>query len=147
MKILLPIDGSRHALAAVRYAIHLTTQGLRARFVLANVQEPVQLYEVLLTPDLQVLNEASHAAGVDALQPAKSLLKGAELTFESEIAMGQPGNTLLAIVERFDCKAVIMSSRGAGSLRDALLGSVSQTLLHDCPVPVMLVKPDSEISG
>jgi nucleotide-binding universal stress UspA family protein len=147
MKILLPIDGSQHALAAVRYAIHLTTQGLRANFVLANVQEPVQLYEVLLTLDPQVLDQASHAAGVDALHSAQSLLKGAGLVFESEIAAGPPGNTLLAIIERFDCKAVIMSSRATGSLRDALLGSVSHTLLHDCPVPVMLVKPESEISG
>ena len=50
MKILLPLDGSEPALDAVRHAMRLVREGLRAEFVLANVQEPVYLYEMVLAP-------------------------------------------------------------------------------------------------
>ena len=46
MKILLPVDGSEPALDAVRHALHLRREGLKASFVLATVQEPAYLYEM-----------------------------------------------------------------------------------------------------
>lgn len=141
MKILLPVDGSQGALDAVRHAINLTEQGLQASFVVANVQEPTHLYELLMTTDPQTQEQASQAAAVDALASAQNLLKRAKLSFECEIATGEAGNTLLAIIERFGCEAVIMGSHGVGSLHDALLGSVSQTVLNGSPVPVTVVRP------
>ena len=41
MKILLPVDGSDASLDAVRHALQLIREGLRASLVLANVQEQV----------------------------------------------------------------------------------------------------------
>ena len=51
MKILLPIDGSPTALAAVRHALRLVQNGLAAEFVLVNVQEPPSLYEIVVSHD------------------------------------------------------------------------------------------------
>jgi nucleotide-binding universal stress UspA family protein len=39
---------------------------------------------------------------------------------------------------------VILGTRETGSLLSVLQGSVAQSLLHDCPVPVLLVKPPEE---
>ena len=144
MNILLPVDGSEAALAAVHFAIRLVREGLQASVVLANVQEPTHLYELVLAPDADVLAHAARAAGAHALQSAEALLHGASVAFESEIALGDAAHTLLDIVERFDCDTVIMSARGRGSLRHALLGSVSQSVLHASPVPVMIVNPQRE---
>ena len=140
MLILLPVDGSELALDAVHHALRLLREGLRASFVLANVQEPTYLYEMVLAPDAALLETASFDAAVHALAGAEALLQQAGARYEREIAHGEPGNTLLDIAERFACDAIIIGSRGAGSLRSALLGTVSQTVLQEATVPVTVVK-------
>jgi nucleotide-binding universal stress UspA family protein len=140
MKILLPVDGSEPALEAVRFAIRLTHDGLRATFVLANVQEPTYLYEMVLAPDAEVLERVSGAAAAHSMQEAQALLQSAGLSFEREVASGDPGHTLLEVIERYGCDAVIMGARGMGALRQAFLGSVSQSLVQHATVPVTIVR-------
>ena len=139
MNILLPIDGSTHSLQAVRHAVLLCAQGLKAHFVLANVQERASFYEVMTLPDPAALEEINQAAGHDALQAAEQILQDAHLTFDSEVVTGSPGNTLVEMVERLNCQAVIMSTHSMGSIRNALWGSVAHTVVQNCPVPVTLV--------
>ena len=144
MKILLPVDGSEVSLKAVRLAIRLLQQGLSGNVVLANVQEPATLYEMVVAPDGAVLQRVSTAAGVDTLEPAESLLMAAEVVYEREIATGDPAHTIVDIAERFSCDLIVMGARGASALRSALLGSVSNEVLHAAQVPVMIVKMDQE---
>lgn len=140
MKILLPVDGSEHSLNAVRYAIRLVQEGLSASFVLLNVQEPTYLYEMVLAPDADVLERVTGAAGSHSLEGAEDLLRQAEITFEREVASGDPAHTILETGESYDCDAIILGARGRGVLRSALLGSVSQAVLHGSPVPVTIVR-------
>ena len=144
MKILLPVDGSEVSLGAVRFAIRLIRQGLDASVVLANVQEPATLYEMVVASGTEVIARASVAAATHALEPAQRLLKVAEIEFESEVASGDPAHTIVDILERFECDLVIMGARGKSTLRSALLGSVSNEVLHSTAVPVMIVKAEDE---
>ena len=141
MKILLPIDGSELALDAVRFAIRLAGEGLPMQCVLGNVQEPATLYELVVAHDADVLHKVSDAAGEHALAPAAALLRAAGIETETEVASGDPGHLLVEMAERFGCDMIVMSARGLGSLREALLGSVSQSVLHASPVPVLIVRP------
>ncbi|MDE2276164.1 MAG: universal stress protein [Burkholderiales bacterium] len=140
MKILLPIDGSPDALAAVRHALHLVRAGLQASFVLANVQTRANLYEVMVAHDPAVIAQLRSDAGADLLRPAQALLEAAGAAWESEVAGGEPATLLVDLIEKYGCDAVIMGSQGAGSLRSALLGSVSGALLRHSPVPVTVVR-------
>jgi nucleotide-binding universal stress UspA family protein len=144
MKILLPVDGSEPALDAVRFALRLAREGLPLQCVLGNVQEPATLYEVVLAHDADVLHSVSGAAGLHALAPAEALLREAGIECECEVTSGDPGHRLVEMAERFGCDAVVMSARGMGALRQALLGSVSQSVLHTSRVPVVIVKPPPE---
>ena len=144
MKILLPVDGSEVSLKAVRFAIGLVQQGLSGSLVVANVQEPATFYEMVVAPDAEVLQKVSTAAGVDTLEPAESLLMEAGVVYEREIATGDPAHTIVDIAERFACDMIIMGARGVSALRSALLGSVSNEVLHSAHVPVMIVKMEEE---
>lgn len=146
MKILLPVDGSEVSIKAVRLAISLLRQGLSGSVVLANVQEPATLYEMVVAPDGEVLQRVSTAAGVDTLEPAERLLIEAGVVYEREIATGDPAHTIVDIAERFACDLIVMGARGTSALRSALLGSVSNEVLHAAQVPVMIVKMEEESS-
>ncbi|MBL8335583.1 MAG: universal stress protein [Rhodoferax sp.] len=144
MKILLPVDGSELSLKAVRLAVDLLRQGLSGTLVLANVQEPATLYEMVVAPDGEVLRRVATAAGVDALQAAEALVLAEGVVYEREVATGDPAHMLVEIGERFGCDMIIMGARGIGAMRSALLGSVSQEVLHAAQVPVVIVKPDQD---
>jgi len=140
MKILLPFDGSPVALEAVRFVIRMAADGLQTSVVLANVQEPASLYELMVAHDPQVIEQASAAAGANMLQAAQALLDAAALSYEVEVASGDPAHTLVDILENYNCDLVVMGASGTSALRSALLGSVSNEVLHAASVPVMIVK-------
>jgi nucleotide-binding universal stress UspA family protein len=142
MKILLPVDGSELSLEAVRFAIRMILAGLRGDAVLANVQEPANLYELLVAHDPEVLDRVSAEAGLHALKSAQDLLDAAGVEYECEVAKGDPAHTIVEIAERFDCHLIVMGARGTSALRSAMLGSVSNEVLHASAVPVLIVKPD-----
>ena len=142
MNILLPVDGSAVSLEAVRFVIRMARSGLQMNVVLANVQEPATLYELVVAHDPQVVEEVSAAAGAHTLQPAETLLKEANIPCQCEVASGDPAHTIIDILERFECDLVVMGASGTSTLRSALLGSVSNEVLHAAGVPVMIVKLD-----
>ena len=142
MKILLPVDGSELSLDAVRFAIRMVLAGLRADAVLANVQEPANLYELLVAHDPEVINKVSEEAGKHTLLSAQELLNAAGVEYECEVAKGDPAHTIVDIAERFACDLIVMGARGNSAARSALIGSVSNEVLHASAIPVIIVKPD-----
>lgn len=139
MKILLPVDGSENALAAVRHALRLAAEGLQASFVLVNVQEPASLYEVVVAHNAEVIEQVSEAAAAHSLAPAQALLSAAGFAFETEIGHGDPGHQIVDIAERCGCDMVILGARGMEPLEGAL-GSAANSVLHHASVPVMIVR-------
>ena len=140
MKILLPVDGSAVSLEAVRFVIRMAGAGLETSVVLANVQEPATLYELVVAHDPQVIEQVSLAAGAHTLQAAEALLQQAHIAYQSDVASGDPAHTIIDILERFQCDLIVIGSSGMSGLRSALLGSVSNGVLHAAGVPVMIVK-------
>ena len=144
MKILLPVDGSELSLHEARFALRLVGEGLQASFLLVNVQEPASLYEMVQAPDPAILASVSQGAGEYALQPALALLRNAGMACDTVVVTGDPAHAVVDLIEEHGCDMVIMGTRGTGALLGLLQGSVTQSLLHDSPVPVLLVKPPEE---
>ena len=140
MKMLIAVDGSELSLDAVRHALGLRQQGLAAEFVLANVQEPASLYEMLTMRDPEALYNVSAGAGEHLLERARQLCTAAGATYECDVESGDPAHMLIDIAERYGCDAIIVGARGRGGLAGSVLGSVSQVLTHESPIPVTVVK-------
>jgi len=98
----------------------------------------------MMAHDPQLIEQASAAAGAHLLQVAQALLEDAGVDYESEVVNGDPANTLLELLENHGCGLVVMGASGTSALRSALLGSVSNEMLHAAEVPVMIVKPKEQ---
>jgi nucleotide-binding universal stress UspA family protein len=140
MKILIPIDGSPLSLEALRHALGLIGQGLRADLVLANVQPPASLYEIVVAHDPDVIKDVSAGAGAHLLEPAQALCRAAGVSFECEVVSGDPVSALCDLAEEYGCSAIVIGAHGKGAIASALLGSVSHALVHASPVPVTIVR-------
>ena len=112
LKILIAIDGSDLALDAVRYALRLAQSGLQiSSVVLANVQEPASLYELVTTRDPELIAAASIEAGEHLIAPARALLEATGLECESAVGVGDPAHTLVDIIETAGCDLVLIGAR------------------------------------
>ncbi len=140
MKILLPVDGSEGALEAVRHALQLVHGGLRASFVLANVQEPASLYEVVVAHDAAVIEQVAEAAAAHALAPAEALLVAAGVEFEIETGHGDPGQVLVEIAEQIGADLIVLGARGQDANERGALGSTAEAVLRHAAVAVTTVK-------
>jgi nucleotide-binding universal stress UspA family protein len=96
---------------------------------------------MVVAHDVEVIDQVRSGAGADLLRPAEALLEAAGLSYESEVAGGQPATVLVELLENYGCDAVVMGARGAGSGG----ASVALALLQHSPVPVTLVRaPEPE---
>lgn len=139
IKILIPIDGSEQALAAVHHALALVGAGLKARFLLANVQDGANLYEIVTAHDPDVLARVAEGAGRDLLKPAQALLTAAGQPVEVLVLRGDVVPALAGLVESHGVEAIFMGA-GASGLSDRVLGSVTLDLVQTAPVPVTVVR-------
>ena len=139
-RIMIAVDGSDLALDAVRHGIALVRRGgLQATLVLGHVQEEASFME-LATRGADMVAAASVEAAQDLMASAVALVDAAGVPYETEIGLGPVAATLVDMVERCGCDALIIGARGLGGLRGTLLGSVSQALVQQSPVPVTVVK-------
>ncbi len=145
MKILLPVDGSELSLHETRFALRLVNEGLRASFVLANVQEPASFYEMVTAQNREIIENAAIGAAEDLMAPSARLLREAGVEYNTAVITGDPAQAMLELIEVHGCDMVLMGSRALGLIRRALEGgSTSQRVIQDSPVPVLLVKPPEE---
>jgi len=144
LKFLLPVDGSPHALAAVRHALRLAAGMPGSSFVLVNVQPPASLYEVVVARDAERIADVKRDAGVDLLHEAEALLDAAGVGYETEVAAGLPEHLIVDLAENYGCDAIVMGARGAGGLRSGVLGSVVHAVLNASQMPVTVVRMPDE---
>ncbi len=140
MKVLVPVDGSEHALEAVRFALRLGAEGAKLSYVLLHVQEPAYLYELMTSPRPEVLDRLTDRAGREATEQARALLDASKVTYELVIASGEAATKILDEARTRGCDFIVLGSRGRGAMRDLLLGTVSSKVIQIAPIPVTVVR-------
>jgi nucleotide-binding universal stress UspA family protein len=146
MKILVAVDGSPLSLEAVRHALWLIRQGLRAELLLVNVQPRASLYEIVVAHDPDVIKDVSTGAGAHLLEAARALCRAAGVSFEAEVVSGDAVRALCELAEERGCAQIVVGAHGKGALAAALAGSLSHALAHAAPVPVTIVKPGEQLA-
>jgi nucleotide-binding universal stress UspA family protein len=141
--ILVAIDGSPDSDQALTQAIDLAEcEHTRLTLFSAVVAPPAVAYagvsgEVVanLARDSQAETETLLRSAVERVPDDVSV---------STVLSGQPVRpALLRQIKTGNHDLLIMGSRGRGAVRSVLLGSVSHTVLHHSPIPVLIVHAES----
>ena len=142
MKILLAVDGSKHALAAVRSLIaHADWYRERPTVELVTVHAPVPAFHGLhVVVGTKQVERYYRDEGMAALAPARRKLDAAAIEYQPHVLVGPVAESIIAHARRARCDLICMGSRGLGDLGRALLGSTATKVLHLSKLPVLLVK-------
>lgn len=138
--ILIPIDGSKSALNAVRYAISSIKEGLQANIHLINIQPVMVTVEGYPLFDYADIEKAQQEQGKALLAEAGKLLVEAELSFTTHFEIGPISFTIIEYAKKLSCDNIIMGTRGMGAFANLLMGSVTNQVIHLAEIPVTLVK-------
>ena len=140
--VMIAVDGSDDSLKAVKHWLTLR-QDLRdpgaTQLHLINVQPSVS-GDVSSFVNRQTLQEYHQERSTEALAPARALLDAAGVAYEAHEPVGDPASLIAEKASELSCGLVVMGTRGLGAGAALLLGSVAQSTLEQCQVPVMVVK-------
>ena len=139
LKILVPVDGSVRSLQAVQHVLDLVLRGLAVEVHLLNVQRPVRGAAAMLVARSD-LDSYHRDEGMTALAGAVQALKVGGVVAHLHVAVGAPGEMVLAFVRRLRCALVVMGTRGyGGGVAGAVMGSVASDVVTGASVPVTLL--------
>lgn len=134
-KILVAIDGSAHADAALACAIDLARR-YEATLCLVHAFPPVS--DLLGAPQYEHLLEARSVGGMQLLEHARAQVAGAA-SVELQLIEGPPAPAILRIAQEEKCDLIVVGSRGRGQIAGLLLGSVSSVIAQRAACPVLIV--------
>jgi nucleotide-binding universal stress UspA family protein len=131
------VDGSAHALDAVRVAARLAA-ALEARLMLMTVYHAPS--EALGEPQYsRELSDALQAAQETLEQGRRVARQAGAIEPETEWLAGAPAETIVAAAQAGGYDLVVMGTRGLGRLGVALMGSVSTAVLAQAGRPVLVI--------
>jgi nucleotide-binding universal stress UspA family protein len=133
-RILVAIDGSADADAALRHAVELA-RDQNALITLLTVAPPLSTPVGAATsppPDLLDCHAKLLREATDSLP--------ADVGVTTRLERGNPAETILRLAHDQDHDLVVMGSHGHSRVHRALLGSVSERVLKASAVPVLLTR-------
>jgi nucleotide-binding universal stress UspA family protein len=139
--LLIAIDGSGHSDRAVKHAIRVYHESRQAPGLhLINVQYPIVYGEISVYVAGDDVKRFAREAGQRMLASARKLLERAGVPYTEHVAIGPVAETIARYAKNKRCDAIVMGTRGLGSVAGLVLGSVATKVIHCTKLPVMLIK-------
>lgn len=139
-RILVAIDGSEESRRALSLAVKLA-QTTRKRLTLAHAAPaPASWATGASNANWVEFHRSYEQYAEKLLTEAARELAATGVELDTLVLHGAPAEALAQACEASDVEMVVVGSRGQGSVRRALLGSVSDRLVNIAPKPVLVVR-------
>ena len=140
--VLVAFDASPEAQLALAHAVAMA-QVYRAKVALVAVVPPPPLLAWQAPGGMRGIHEAEQEELEKALREAADGVPD-DLSVTTQLLDGDPARELLRLAREGDFDVIVMGSRGRGRVTAALLGSVSNRVMHDAGVPVIVIHRPSD---
>lgn len=152
-KILVPLDGSEHSLRALNIAAQIADK-FKGKLSLVHVYQvgvvPIVMPEpttvtppgVPVTTPMEVsrMTEAAREAGDRILKDAEENVKETGVEMEKLLVEGHVVQEIIRTAKEGGFDLIVIGARGISHIRELLLGSVTDGVIHHVSCPVLVVK-------
>jgi nucleotide-binding universal stress UspA family protein len=135
--VLVAFDGSAEAELALAHAIALA-QVYRARLGLVAVVPPPPLLAWQAPGGMRGVHDSEQTELERTLRAAADRVPD-DLSITTQLLDGDPAREILRAAREGEHDVIVLGSRGRGRMTTALLGSVSNRVMHDADVPVIVI--------
>lgn len=142
-RIVVGTDGSSTAQVALETAAELA-RGHHAALHVVSVYSAARLTPAtsMAVSGRVVQNEfdAAQKHAADVVKAASELV-GGEVKFEGHAVGGEPASAIIETAERLEADLIVVGSKGMRGAR-RLIGSIPNSVAHQAPCAVLIVKTD-----
>ena len=140
LNILVAVDGSEHSAAALRTATQLAGEE-HARLTVLTAVAPAAAIAQITAAGAAALADAADLMG-DAGKQMRAQVDELpdDISVTTIVVSGHAAPKILKELRAGTYDLLVMGTRGLGRVSSALLGSVSQAVLHEAGVPVLVVR-------
>jgi nucleotide-binding universal stress UspA family protein len=152
-KILVPLDGSEHSLRALKIAIQVAKKfggKISLLHVYSVAVRPVIMPEptTLTPPMIPVMTpeevsravEVARGAGARILSDGEEKVKAEEVQVETLLKEGHIVQEIVNVAKEGNFDLIVIGGRGISKIRELLLGSVTDGVIHHASCPVLVIK-------
>lgn len=144
-RIVIGLDGSAGSDAVVQWCAEIGT-ALDAEIVAVNAMSPVNAILPAASPaeippifDDSAIEAGVHEELANELEEWCAPLRDAGVTYRPYVVDGNVIDALLSVADEVGADLVVVGREKGGSIKERLLGSVSNHLVHHCGCPVVVV--------
>jgi nucleotide-binding universal stress UspA family protein len=144
-RIVIGLDGSAGAEAAVQWCAAMGAL-IDAEIIAVNAMAPVNAILPSASPAEipPIIDDSAIEAGVHQelateLEEWCAPLRDAGVTYRSYVVDGSIIDALLSVADEVDADLVVVGREKHGGIKEKLLGSVPNHLMHHCGCPVVVV--------
>ena len=141
--VLVAFDGSPEAELALAHAVAIA-QNYRARLTLVAVVPLPPRLAWQAPGGMRAVHDSEQAELDQNLRAAADTVPE-DVSLTTQLLDGDPAREILRAAREGEHDLIVMGSRGRGRVTTALLGSVSNHVMHDAEVPVIVIhRPGSD---
>lgn len=147
--LLVPVDGSQNANAAAEYAARLAEKlGVPVRLLYAFPETPMDLFgfpkegdriEDLKHFTAENFEKLRNNTSSAVFEAARKAMGGTSATVEEKIISGEAAKAILDHVGDVRNGMIVMGRRGLSRLKELVMGSTTQRVLHHAKCPVLVI--------
>jgi nucleotide-binding universal stress UspA family protein len=135
--ILVALDGSEQSLLALKYAKELAETHDAKMIMIHAYPSTSDLRDVA---GYEKLVSQRKSFGQKILDHARNQLGDVSFEVEEDLLEGPAADAVLSVAEVRNADLIVLGTRGMGSLKGVIFGSVSNKVMHYAPCPVMVVR-------
>jgi len=150
-KILVPLDGSEHSLKALEEAVQIAKK-FSGKITLIHVYsvQPIMMPEpstmgslsipIVTGAEVSTMIEAAKKLGNRILDDGEQRAKTSGIRIEKMLVEGHAVEEIVRVANQSSFDLIVIGARGVSHMREMLLGSVTDGVLHHARCPVLVMK-------